>query len=155
LNLYAESSAILSWLLGDEGAERVREVLSNAEMVLASDLTLVECDRVLVRAVHTGRLSESAAAQRAALLSHAAAHWLLLRIESEVLDRARRPFPAEPLRTLDALHLASALLAARSVPNLALLSLDLRVRRCGQQLGVRAPAVGSALASAGTIQNPG
>lgn len=135
MNLYAESSAILSWLLGDEGAESVREVLANAEMVFASDLTLVECDRVLVRAVHTGRLSEAAAADRTALLGHAAAHWLLLRLDSEVLDRARRPFPAEPLRTLDALHLASALLALRTVPNLALLSLDQRVRRCGQQLG--------------------
>jgi predicted nucleic acid-binding protein len=135
LNLYAESSAILSWLLGDENADRVREVLSNAEMVFASDLTLVECDRVLVRAVHTGRLSEAAAAERAALLGHAAAHWLLLRLDSEVLDRARRPFPAEPLRTLDALHIASALLALRTVANLALLSLDQRVRRSGQQLG--------------------
>jgi len=135
LNLYAESSAILSWLLGDEGAERVRAILAGAEMVFASDLTLVECDRVLVRAAHTGRLSEAAASERAAQLGHAAAHWLLLRLNGEVLERARRPFPAEPLRTLDALHLASALFAVRTVPNLALLSLDQRVRRCGRRLG--------------------
>ncbi len=135
MNLYAESSAVLSWLLGDEDGERVRQTLSSAEIVFASDLTLVECDRVLVRAVHAGRLSEAGAADRAARLGLAAAHWALLRLDPEILERARRPFPAQPLRTLDALHVASALVARRAVPQLALLSLDQRVRRCGRQLG--------------------
>jgi hypothetical protein len=31
-------------------------VLQRAELVLASDLTLVECDRVLIRAVSTGEM---------------------------------------------------------------------------------------------------
>ncbi len=136
MNLYAESSAVLAWLLGDEDGHRVRHELSGAETVFASDLTLVECDRVLVRAVHGGRLSEAEAGERAARLGQAAAHWALLRLDSEILERARRPFPAEPLRTLDALHLASALVARRAVPGLALLSLDQRVRRCGRQLGL-------------------
>jgi uncharacterized protein with PIN domain len=48
LNLYAESSAVLSWLLDDQYAGPVREALSNSEIVLASDLTIVECHRVLV-----------------------------------------------------------------------------------------------------------
>jgi hypothetical protein len=58
-----------------------------------------------------------------------------LRLDAEVLERARRFFPAEPLRTLDAPHMASALVVRRAVPELALLSLDQRVRRCGRQLG--------------------
>jgi predicted nucleic acid-binding protein len=136
LNLYAESSAVLSWLFDDEYAGPVREALSNAAIVLASDLTMVECDRVLVRNVYSGRLSEAVAAKRSIELAQVAAHWRLMRLDSEILDRARRPFPGEPLRTLDALHLASALVALRTVPGLALLSLDQRVRRSGQQLGL-------------------
>lgn len=42
MNLYAESSAVLAWLLGDEGGSEARERLSAAEMVLTSDLTLIE-----------------------------------------------------------------------------------------------------------------
>ena len=56
---YAESSAVLAWLLGEDAAPHVREVLSRAELVVASDLTLLECDRVLIRAVALGEIEES------------------------------------------------------------------------------------------------
>lgn len=59
MNLYAESSAVLAWLLGDAGGEPVRKALSAAEIVLASHLTLIECSRILIRAGTTGRLSEA------------------------------------------------------------------------------------------------
>ena len=137
MNVYAESSAVLAWLLGEEAGPRVREVLRRAELVMASDLTLVECDRVLIRAVRLGELAEAAAADRRAHLNAAAAHWHLWRINLEIIDRARHPFPAEPLRTLDAIHLASALAARSAVPGVELLSLDDRIRRAGVQLGFR------------------
>jgi len=73
-------SAVLAWLLGEEAGPRVREVLRRAELVMASDLTLVECDRVLIRAVTLGELDEAAAADRRADLNAAAAHWHLWRI---------------------------------------------------------------------------
>jgi predicted nucleic acid-binding protein len=136
VKLYAESSAVLSWLLADERAEPVREALSSAEFVIASDLTLVECDRVLVRSASTGRLLEPEAKEAAARLSQISERWVLIRLDAEILERARRPFPREPLRTLDALHLASALAALRTTPDLALLSLDQRVRRSGRELGL-------------------
>src|SRR5215510_11628055 len=88
---------------------RVRDVLSRAELVLASDLTLLECDRVLVRAVALREIDEAAAADRRANLNEAATHWHVMRLTADIIDRARLPFPLEPLRTLDALHLASAL----------------------------------------------
>ena len=67
----------------------------------------------------------------------AAAHWHVLRISPEIVDRARQPFPGEPIRTLDAIHLASALVARGALPGLALLSLDDRIRRAAGQLGLR------------------
>jgi len=70
-------------------------------------------------------------------LNAAAALWHLWRVSSEILDRARYPFPAEPVRTLDAIHLASALAARSVVPGVELLSLDDRIRRAGAQLGFR------------------
>jgi len=135
--VYAESSAVLAWLLGEEAAPRVRDILSRAEQVMASDLTLLECDRVLIRAVATGEIDEADAADRHAHLNAAAAHWNIHRLTADIVDRARRPFPAEPIRALDAIHLACALAARAGVAGLELLSLDDRVRRSGRQLGFR------------------
>lgn len=52
-------------------------------------------------------------------------------------ERARRPFPAEPLRALHALHLACALEARAHVTDLSLLSLEARIRLSGELLGFR------------------
>jgi predicted nucleic acid-binding protein len=137
VNVYAESSAVLAWLLGEESAQPVREVFRHSEQVMASDLTLVECDRVLIRAVRTGEIDEAAAADRRAHLNAAAGHWHVWRVSPEIVERARQPFPAEPIRTLDAIHLASALAVRSTVPGVELLSLDERVRRAGKELGFR------------------
>ena len=136
MNLYADSSAILAWLFGEPEGEIIRSILAEAEVVLASDLTIVECERTIHRAQATGRVTEAQTADRRHQLLAAAAHWGLLRLDDEVIERARRPFPAEPVRTLDALHLASALVARAALPGLALLSLDERMRAGGRGLGL-------------------
>ncbi len=137
MNLYAESSAVLAWLLGEEAGLRVRELLASAEVVITSDLTLIECDRVLIRAVALGEVAEAEAADRRAHLNGAAARWNLLRISAEIVDRARQPFPAEPVRTLDAIHLASVLTARSAIAGLELLSLDDRIRSVARRLGMQ------------------
>lgn len=103
MNVYAESSAVPAWLLGEATAPAVKRILLNADVVFASDLTLVECDRPLIRAVALGALREADAERRRARLTAAAAAWQLLRVSREVVDRARQPFPGEPVRSLDAL----------------------------------------------------
>jgi uncharacterized protein with PIN domain len=138
MTLYAESSAILAWLLDEKGAAAIRRILSSADAVVASDLTLIECDRVLHRAVALGELTEAEAADRHAHLTAAAAHWHMLRIGPEVVGRARQAFPGEPVRSLDAIHLASALVARSAVAGVEILSLDDRVRGAAGRLGIRA-----------------
>lgn len=137
MSVYAESSAVLAWLLDEPSSADVREALMSSAVVIASDLTLIESDRVLLRAVVLGELTEAEAADRRAHLATAAAHWHVLRIGPEIVERARRPFPGEPIRTLDAIHLASALVARAIVPGLRLLSLDERIRRAATPLGLR------------------
>lgn len=136
MNLYAESSAILAWLLDEGAAQDVRRSLAEAENVVASDLTLTECDRVLIRAAALGELTEVEAADRRANLTGVAAHWHVLRVAPEIVDRARQPFPGEPIRTLDAVHLASVLTARTAIAGLRLLSLDGRIRKAAKKLGL-------------------
>ena len=135
MKLYADSSAVLAWLFEEAAADAVEEAFDSADGVVASDLTIVECDRALVRAHVLGLLSEMEAVRRRAVLETAAVNWIVLKLDREVLERARRRFPAEPLRTLDALHVASALTARSAISDLALLSLDGRVRENGAALG--------------------
>ena len=135
MKLYAESSAALAWLFEQEHAELVGDTLAEAELVIASDLTLIECDRVLIRAVVLDELHESDAVDRHARLTAVSTRWTLLALDEEIIERARRPFPAEPVRTLDAIHLASALTARKAMPELAMLSLDSRVRLAADGLG--------------------
>lgn len=135
MNVYAESSAVLAWLLGERDGEDARDRLSAARLVLTSDLTLIECDRVLHRAAALGELSEAEAAERRALVGTAAEHWIVQAMDREIVERARRSFPREPIRTLDAIHLATALATRGLVTELQLLSLDERIRRNAADLG--------------------
>lgn len=72
MNLDAESGAVLAWLLDEAGAPQIRRLLGTSAVVIASDLTLTECDRVLLRAVALGELTEADAADRRAHLVAAA-----------------------------------------------------------------------------------
>ena len=133
--LYAESSAVLAWLLDESVGPAIRKHLASSEIIIASDLTLIECDRVMIRAAGLVEITEADAADRRAHLTTAAAHWNVLRISGDIVDRARQPFPGDPVRTLDAIHLASALVARSAVPGLEVLSLDDRVRDNARLLG--------------------
>lgn len=100
-----------------------------------SSLTLVECDRVLTRAVVGGLLPEAVAAERRSVLARTAGHWIAFEMDGAVVERARQPFPAEPIRTMDAIHLATVVLVRSLVPDVALLALDRRVRASAGLMG--------------------
>ena len=55
-----------------------------------------------------------------------------------VLARAGGAFPVEPVRTLDAIHLATALAFSEAFPDLAILALDRRVLANAIALGLAA-----------------
>ena len=103
---YVDSSTLLRLVLREPGA---LERLLSAEALVSSELLAVECLRTLDRLRLQGALSlEEAVARRDAV-----ADWLeavdLVLLQRSVLSRASEPLPT-PLGTLDALHLATALL---------------------------------------------
>lgn len=135
MRLYVDASAIVAWLLGEDRSPSIVDSLGGAESLCTSRLTLVECDRALLRCAHEGRLNEVERAELSALAATAAAHWSQLAVTESVLDRARLPFRDHLVRTLDAIHLASALAARSAIPGLAILTLDDRMRHAGRALG--------------------
>jgi predicted nucleic acid-binding protein len=135
-SLYAESSGVLAWLLGEPRGGDVRRLLAGARQVLTSELTLIECDRVLIRAETIGEMSAAKRSELRATVQAAMASWGILRLDEEVVMRARQPFPREPMHTLDAIHLATALVARSAVRDLSVVSLDDRLRRSARLLGL-------------------
>jgi len=134
--IYLETSALLQWLLGQSGSEEVRRAVDLAEVVLTSMLTLTESERALIRAEGQGLLKGGDAQRLRGLLNRLQASWMRMAVSNDVLARASRPFPVEPVRTLDAIHLATALEFTAVFPDLRLLSFDDRVRNNAEALGI-------------------
>ena len=135
MNLYAETSAVLSWLLDEDRGDSARSQLTAATAVSTSDLTLIECDRTLRRAAATGRLTADESSQMQAVIDTASAHWTLHGMDAEIVHRSRRAFPREPIRALDAVHLATALAVRNLFPDVRVLSFDDRIRSNAAALG--------------------
>jgi predicted nucleic acid-binding protein len=134
--VYLESSALLHWLLGQSRAADVRRAVDRAEVVLTSALTFTETERALVRAEHHGVLRGGDARRLRGLLNRVQASWTRMAVSDDVLARASRPFPVEPIRTLDAIHLATALEFTATYPDLHVLSFDDRVADNAEALGI-------------------
>jgi predicted nucleic acid-binding protein len=134
--LYAESSAVLRWLLGAGDAERIERALVRADVVVTSDLTTAEVGRALQRLTATGQIDPGAGARAWAAYAAAMVHWRMFGVTDQVLHRARQPFPSEPIRTLDAVHLSTATLYGLEVEPPALLSTDRGVRANAEALGL-------------------
>jgi predicted nucleic acid-binding protein len=104
---------------------------------VTSALTLAEAGRAIIRARATGHLTaeEEQAAVRA--LRTFERRCFILDVDRAVLDRVRRPFPFEPIRTLDAVHLATAELLGEAPPLVTIVTRDGRVRENAEALGYR------------------
>ena len=134
--VYAETSALLAWLLGEPRAEETAAVLDRANHVITSVLTVIEAARGLLRAEQLGRLTVSERFQLLSRLEQIHPQWTLMEVTAEVRKRAEEPFPVEPVRTLDALHLATMLAFRAAYPELTVLTFDQRVRDNALALGI-------------------
>lgn len=135
LNVYLESSAALRDILEGESAEQVRALLRSADLVATSRLTLAEVARVMARLrVLDPAVAARVAARESAWLSDSEL-WAIEATDEAVLARCARPFPHEPVRMLDAVHLATAERLSSALPDLVVVSTDERVRRNAQSLG--------------------
>jgi predicted nucleic acid-binding protein len=102
---YLDTSALLRLVLGEPGG---LEELRSCESLVSSELLAVESLRTIDRLRLQSTLStEDAASRRAVVLEWLEAVDLVL-LRHPILTRASEPFPT-PLGTLDALHLATAL----------------------------------------------
>ena len=129
---YIDSSVLLRVALGQPNAlPEWRDVERGVSSALITTESLRTLDRVRLRV----NLSDIDVARRRATILALINSLELVEIDSSVLDRAAQPMPTE-LGTLDAIHLASALLWKDAV------DLDAVMATHDQALGLAAQAHG-------------
>lgn len=134
--VYLETSALMRWLLGEPDAAKVAGVVDAADTVVTSSLTFTEAERALSRAVAERHLREGDVRKLRGVLRRQRAGWIVMAITDSVLDRAGRTFPVEPLRTLDAIHLSTALAFTEAFEELKLVTFDRRIEENASALGL-------------------
>jgi len=103
---YLDSSVILRVILGQPG--RLRQ-WRKVELGVGSGLVEVECLRTLDRLRLTGILTDKELATRREIVYRLTEEMEIVEPTTVVLRRASQPLPT-PLGTLDAIHLATAIL---------------------------------------------
>ena len=131
MNVYVDSSVLLRVVLGEPERLEIWPTITNP---VSSELIRLECLRTIDRArIRLGLDDRQIANYRADVLEAIEA-FTLVALDSIVLERAAEPFPTG-LGSLDAIHLASALLARDSVGELLFATHD-------DELGTAARATG-------------
>jgi len=137
--LYLETSALAQAYL--EGRPDVLAALHSARRgcrVFSSALTELEVRRALLRAEREREVSAAEAARALSAVLRLLQHVDVLPLAAPVLARAGDVFPV-PLRALDAIHVATALLIhqRREVEEMVMFSRDHRVRDNAVALGMQ------------------
>ena len=131
MNVYVDSSVLLRIVLGEPDRLRIWPTITNA---VSSELIRLECLRTIDRARVRLGLEDARIAKYRADVLEAVDALTLVALDSIVLERASEPFPTA-LGSLDAIHLASALLARDNLGDLAFATHD-------DELGIAARATG-------------
>jgi predicted nucleic acid-binding protein len=132
--IYIETSAVLRVLL--EGDRALAAKIGKARKLVTSALTRVEASRGLLRAERENRIDRRQLREGQAWLRRFLRSCDVIALDDEILDRAADDFPVEPIRTLDALHLASALVWESGMGATTMVSCDDRVRDNAIALGM-------------------
>ena len=146
--LYLDTSALLKIFVDEDGSAQVRalaEGRGSADILLMSRLGFTEASASLARMVHLGRLSAAELPHHLGTLED---YWdqsiQEVELVEDVLEDARQLAQRFPLRTYDAIHLASAREARRMLRGMfegevQFLAFDAALLKAAQAVGFTIP----------------
>lgn len=127
LALYLDTSVALRATLERGTTPEVEARIAAASVLVTSRLSLVESARALLRLRRQGGVAESRLTDAQRELEALWSRCELWELSPGVCDLASQAAPNKSLRTLDALHLATFLMARRRIESLELLTADARL----------------------------
>jgi hypothetical protein len=135
MRTYVDSSVVLRHILsGDQALSG----LGMSDEVGSSDLLVIECQRVLQRERMAAHLDDQQYSQSVGMLNAILEQLFLIEMGPAVKRRAAGPFPTV-IGTLDAIHLASAILWGEPEPgsHVRILTHDRQLALCAHSMGIR------------------
>lgn len=117
MRVYFDSSALVKVWLAEEGASHVLAAFMAADLKGTSLITFTECQRAIWHAGHTRRLIPARVSEASADFT---LHWpefTRVRVNESLVRAAALLAARHRLRTLDALHLASAYRLREEMPD--------------------------------------
>lgn len=130
--LYLDSSAILRPVLERGLSPDVERLITEADVLITSRLSLVETARAFLRVRLLGERPEAVVADAERDVEALWRRCEIWELTREVCDRAQVVASRSILRSLDALHLATFSLARREIEGLQLLTADERLRSASE-----------------------
>jgi predicted nucleic acid-binding protein len=130
---YIETSALIAAVV--EGDKAADEAIRGEGRRIASVLTFGEARRTIARLGVTGRMTSRLQRTTLGRLKKLESYLDLVAIGAEVLERTAKPFPIEPVRSLDAIHLATAELLDASPQAVTIVTRDRRVAQNARAMG--------------------
>lgn len=136
---YFDTSALVKRYVNEGGRREVLRLLQRYEVVTSAILT-VELRSAFRRRLVEGTLNEKQVSQILTRVATEREFWALIDVSSSVVASAEMLVAAQPLRTLDAIHVASAqLFAARTgTPRFVFVSADARQATAASNAGLTA-----------------
>jgi predicted nucleic acid-binding protein len=131
--IYVESSALVAAILESDTA--ARRALDAPGRRVTSAVTFAEARRAVVRARVSSRITAADEAMLTRDLEARSNRCELVNVTNLVLLRAGRPFPVEPVRTLDAIHLATLEVLGIAPQLVTVVTRDERVASNARALG--------------------
>ena len=125
---YLETSALLAWLFNESDAESVINAINEADLIVTSELTRIETLRAVRRVRREGHLTSGQYEALLELFDESIKRWFRMNVDETIITGASEDFPVEPVRSLDSIHLATALEYKKLYPELEMLALDGRIR---------------------------
>lgn len=131
---YIDTSLVLRYIL--EGSDEI-VAIEGCESLISSELLEIEAKRVLHRCRLTGALDDNVLVEAMGELKDFLKNLDLIELSHSIKTRASEAFPTS-VKTLDALHLATALEYQRVFPSIELVvfSTDKGFNRCAKSLGL-------------------
>lgn len=140
---YFDTSALVKRYVDEPGRREVQQLLRRHDCVTSAILP-VELRSALRRRVAERTLDSSRVSEILKRVASDRAYWTVIEVGTEVLSGAEALVSVHPLRTLDAIHAASAqLFAARlSISDLIFVSADKRQTEVASAIGLAARHIG-------------
>jgi predicted nucleic acid-binding protein len=110
MRVFFDTSALTKRYVEEKGSDQVRDLCAQADALGVSVLVLPELISTFCRLVREGRLSAKDYQSLKAAVQTDLSDADLCDVSQEIFEQAIRCLEAHPLRTLDALHVGSALI---------------------------------------------